>query len=275
MSAPSVVLSRATLDLGGRRLWSDLDLSVARGEFIAVLGPNGAGKSSMLKVLLGLRRLTAGTVEIAGSQPHRGSRLVGYVPQQKGFDDDLGVRGRDLVALGADGFRYGRPWSDRSTRRRVEAAIEAVGAAGFADAPIGRLSGGEQQRLRMAQALLGDPTVLLCDEPLLSLDLNHQRAIVELIDQRRRDAGTAVLFVTHEINPVLPIVDRILYLVGGRWAIGTAEEVMTSECLSDLYGTDVDVLRVRGRVVVVGAADSATSELGGSDHLHHDGHAER
>ncbi len=267
-----VVLTRATLDLGGRRLWSDLDLAVERGEFIAILGPNGAGKSSLLKVLLGLRKLTAGTVEVAGSQPHRGSRLIGYVPQQKGFDADLGVRGRDLVALGADGYRYGRPWSDRRARTRVDAAIAAVGATAFADRPIGRLSGGEQQRLRMAQALLGDPAVLLCDEPLLSLDLNNQRAVVELIDNRRRDAGTSVLFVTHEINPVLPIVDRILYLVGGRWAVGPPDEVMTSECLSNLYGTDVDVLRVRGRVVVVGAADSATSELGGSDHLHDHGH---
>ena len=145
--------------------------------------------------------------------------------------------------------------------------------SGYADAPIGRLSGGEQQRLRVAQALLGDPALLLCDEPLLSLDLSHQRGVVELIDARRRAARTAVVFVTHEINPILPFVDRILYLAGGRWAAGPVDEVMTSERLSDLYGVAVDVLRVRGRIVVVGAADSVGTDLAAGDHLHDHDHS--
>jgi zinc/manganese transport system ATP-binding protein len=212
-------------------------------------------------------------VEVAGRRPSRGSNLVGYVPQQKGFDADLGVRGRDLVAFGADGHRLGRPWSSRAVRDRVDAAISAVGASAYADRAVGLLSGGEQQRLRIAQALLGDPHVLLCDEPLLSLDLAHQREVVDLIDARRHEAHTAVVFVTHEINPVLPIVDRVLYLVGGRWAIGKPEEVMTTECLSDLYGTEVDVLRVRGRLVVVGSADSSSLGLGADDHLHPHSHS--
>ncbi|MBV9592671.1 MAG: metal ABC transporter ATP-binding protein [Actinobacteria bacterium] len=268
MSIDPIVLRDATLSVGGRSLWSRLCLDIAPGEFVAVLGPNGAGKTSLLRVLLGLQRLSEGSVLVAGQEPRRGSPAVGYVPQQKGFDGDLGIRGRDLVALGAGGHRYGRPWARAAERQRVEAAIEAVGAGSFADNPIGRLSGGEQQRLRIAQALLGDPSVLLCDEPLLSLDLNHQRGVVELIDRRRRSADTAVVFVTHEINPVLPLVDRVLYLVGGRWAVGTPAEVMTGERLSDLYGTVIDVLRVRDRVIVVGAADSATCEPGGADHLH-------
>jgi zinc/manganese transport system ATP-binding protein len=172
------------------------------------------------------------------------------------------VRGRDLVELGLFGHRYGLPRRSRPARARVDAAIESVGASAYADRPIGRLSGGEQQRLRIAQALLGDPSVLLCDEPLLSLDLAHQHAVVELLDARRLEANTAVVFVTHEINPVMPIVDRVLYLVNGRWAVGTPDEVMTSERLSELYGTEVDVLRVRGRIVVIGASDD--------EHHHHD-----
>ena len=266
--APAIELRQACLRIGNRTLWDGLDLQVPRGEFLAVLGPNGAGKTSLLKVLLGLRALSSGTVLVGGAAPHRGSELVGYVPQQRGFDADLGARGRDLVSLGADGHRFGRPWPSRRTRQRVDAAIEAVGASEYSNAPIGLLSGGEQQRLRIAQALISDPPLLLCDEPLLSLDLNHQRGVVELIDTRRRVADTAVLMVTHEINPVLPIVDRILYLVNGRWAIGTPDEVMTSERLSDLYGTEIDVIRVRDRIIVVGAADSTASDLHGHDHPH-------
>jgi zinc/manganese transport system ATP-binding protein len=265
---PAIELRQACLRIGSRTLWEGLDLQVPRGEFLAVLGPNGAGKTSLLKVLLGLRALSSGTVLVGGESPRRGSELVGYVPQQRGFDADLGARGRDLVSLGADGHRFGRPWPSRRTRQRVDAAIEAVGASAYCDAPIGQLSGGEQQRLRIAQALISDPPLLLCDEPLLSLDLNHQRGVIDLIDSRRREANTAVLMVTHEINPVLPMVDRILYLVNGRWAIGTPDEVMTSERLSDLYDTEIDVIRVRGRIIVIGAADSTASDLHSHDHLH-------
>lgn len=269
MTSP-VVLDHAALRRGDRTLWRDLSLEVARGEFIAVLGPNGAGKSSLLKVLLGLLPLTGGTASVAGRPPHRGSSAVGYVPQQKGFDLDLGVRGRDLVSLGVDGHRFG-PWRTPRRRALVEAAITAVGASPYADRPIGRLSGGEQQRLRIAQALVGDPAVLLCDEPLLSLDLNHQRGVVELLDRRRREAGTAVLMVTHEINPVLPFVDRVVYIVEGRCAVGTPGEVLTSERLSELYGTRIDVLRVRNRIIVLGAEMEPHHD---HDHFHDDDQGE-
>ncbi len=271
-AAPAISLRGASLELGGRRLWEDLNLDITAGEFLAVLGPNGAGKTSFLKVLLGLLPLSAGTAVIGGALPHRGSNLVGYVPQQKGFDADLGARGRDLVALGVMGHRYGRLFPGREARRRVEAAIAAVGAQAYAGAPVGRLSGGEQQRLRIAQALISDPPVLLCDEPLLSLDLHHQREVVDLLDTRRRVTDTAIVMVTHEINPVLPIVDRILYLVAGRWAVGTPDEVMTSERLSELYRTRIDVVRVQGRILVVGAADSISSELPTADSLHDHSH---
>jgi zinc/manganese transport system ATP-binding protein len=234
-----------------------------------VLGPNGSGKTTLLKVLLGLQELSAGTVEVAGRTPRRGSPLVGYVPQQKGFDRDVPLRGRDLVGLGLDGHRWGLPLPSHARRERIDGALRDVGALAYADRPVGLLSGGEQQRLRMAQALLGDPQVLLCDEPLLSLDLAHQREVTELVDRRRREHDTAVLFVTHEVNPVLPLVDRVLYLVDGRWAAGPPDEVMTTETLSDLYRTNIDVLRVRGRIVVVGAPDSPHGEHG-HDHHHVD-----
>lgn len=259
-TAPALSLHAAGLRFGDRTLWSGLDLAVAPGEFVAVLGPNGSGKTTLMRVLLGLLPLSEGEVRIAGAAPRRGSPEIGYVPQQQQLDPDLPLRGRDLVGLGLDGHRFGPGWARAGARRerreRVDRALAAVGGTRYADAPVGRLSGGEQQRLRVAQALVGDPALLLCDEPLLSLDLSHQRTVTRLIDERRRSAGTAVLFVTHEINPVLPLVDRVLYLVDGRFRIGPTEQVMTSEVLSELYRTEVDVLRVRDRLVVVGAEDA-------------------
>jgi zinc/manganese transport system ATP-binding protein len=253
----AVELHDARLSFGDRTLWSNLNLAVQQGEFIAVLGPNGSGKTSLLKVLLGQLAPTSGSVRIAGTPAKAGNAHVGYVPQQKSLDDGLPLRGRDLVGLGVDGHRWGTGLLGRAKRRAiVDSAIAQVGAQAYADAPIGSMSGGEQQRLRIAQALVGDPKVLLCDEPLLSLDLANQHRVSELIDRRRREHDTAVLFVTHEINPILPLVDRVLYLVDGQFKIGTPEEVMTSEVLSELYRTDVEVLHVRGRLVVVGTGDA-------------------
>lgn len=263
---PAVELRGARMTLGDRTLWDGLDLRVPPGEFIAVLGPNGSGKTTLLKMLLGQRRLSSGMALVNGHPAAAATRrehaAVGYIPQQQAMDPDLPLRARDLVGLGLDGHRLGPRWpfgrGARHRRERVDAALAAVGADRYADAPVGRLSGGEQQRLRVAQALVGDPSVLLCDEPLLSLDLANQRVVSELIDRRRTEAATAVLFVTHEINPVLPLVDRVLYLVNGRFRIGTTEQVMTSSVLSELYRTEVDVVRVRDRLVVVGADDSGT-----------------
>jgi zinc/manganese transport system ATP-binding protein len=250
-----VSLRNAGLRFGDRTLWQHLDLTVGAGEFLAVLGPNGAGKTSLLRIVLGLRPLSAGSVRIDGQPPRRGNPRIGYVPQQRNFDRDLMLRGRDFVRLGLDGHRYGIRWSDREQRAALDRAIATVGAEAFVNAPIGTMSGGEQQRLRVAQALLGNPSLLLCDEPLLSLDLRQQQTVIELIDQRRREHRTGVVLITHEINPVLPYVDRVLYLVGGRSAVGPPAEVMTSQRLSELYQAPIDVLHVRGRLVVVGAPD--------------------
>ncbi|CAM3264677.1 zinc/manganese transport system ATP-binding protein [Williamsia muralis] len=258
ISGAAVTISGARLKFGQRVLWDEFDLTVAPGEFIAILGPNGSGKTSLLKTLLGQYQLNAGTVAVQGRSLRAGDSTIGYIPQQQTHDEGVPLRGRDLVGLGVDGQRWGIGWRNRKRRNAlVDDAIAQVDAREFADAPLGLLSGGEQQRLRVAQALSGDPSVLLCDEPLLSLDPANQSRVAALIDRRRRDHGTAVLFVTHEINPILPYVDRVVYLVDGRFRIGTPAQVMTSETLSELYQTRVDVLEVQGRLIVVGADESA------------------
>jgi zinc/manganese transport system ATP-binding protein len=244
-----------------RVLWEGLDFQLEGGEFLAVLGPNGTGKTSLLRILLGLLEPSAGRVRVNGRPPREGREGVGYVPQQRAFDRDLALRARDLVRLGLDGHRWGIGRLSSDERLRIERALAEVGASDYTDAPIGRLSGGEQQRLRIAQALVSDPALILADEPLLSLDLAYQQVITGLLDERRRRDGTPIVFVTHDINPVLGMVDRVLYLAPGSWAIGAPDDVLTSETLSQLYGTDVDVLRVRGRIVVVGTPDD--------QHVHH------
>lgn len=254
----AVELVGASLSYGERLLWSGLDLRVEPGQFLAVLGPNGSGKTSLLKTLLGLTPMTSGTGRIAGEPLRKGNPHVGYIPQHKGFDTDVPLRARDLVGLGIDGHKWGVGRPSRARRRQVDALLEQVQATAYADVPLGRLSGGEQQRLRVAQALSTDPAVLLCDEPLLSLDLNHQQMVVDLIDRRRREQGTAVLFVTHEINPVLPLVDQVLYVIDGKFRLGTPDEVMRSDVLSELYGADIEVLRRDDRLVVLGAATLAS-----------------
>ncbi|MFI5225288.1 MAG: metal ABC transporter ATP-binding protein [Candidatus Limnocylindrales bacterium] len=267
MADPVVRFDDATLEYHERRVWSDLSLTFEAPNFVAVLGPNGSGKTSLLRVILGLVPLTSGTVEVLGEPPRRGNPGIGYVPQHQSFDRDLPLRGRDLVRLGVDGHRWGFGRSSGPIGRMVAEAIEAVEATGYADAPIGRLSGGEQQRLRIAQALVGDPRLLLCDEPLASLDLRHQQEITELIGAWQRRSEGTVLFVTHDVNPVLHLVDRVLFVVNGRWAAGTPDEVLTSERLTDLYGSHVDVLRVHGRVLVVGETTDSGFDLEQPHHL--------
>jgi zinc/manganese transport system ATP-binding protein len=248
-------LHGAGLSFGARELWRGLDLEVEPGEFLAVLGPNGTGKTSLLKAILGEQRLTSGSIDFLGQPVRHGDRRIGYIPQQKRIESGTPLRARDLVALGLNGQRWGLPISSRAERARVDELLAAVGATSFANSPVATLSGGEQQRVRVGQSIAADPALLLCDEPLLSLDLAHQRAVSELIDEQRRHSDTAVVFVTHDVNPILGLVDRVLYLARGAFRVGTPDEVLTSETLSDLYGTPVDVFRSRGRIVVVGSDD--------------------
>ena len=256
----------ASLSFGDRTLWSELTLSVRAGEFIAVLGPNGTGKTSLLKAVLGEQKVSSGTIELLGSPVRHGDRRIGYIPQQKLIESGTPLRARDLIALGLSGQRWGLPISSRAERARVDELLEAVGATAFANAPVATLSGGEQQRVRVGQSIAANPALLLCDEPLLSLDLAHQREVSELINAQRERSGAAIVFVTHDVNPILEMVDKVLYLAAGRFRIGTPDEVLTSHTLSELYGTPVDVFRSQGRIVVVGGPDS-------HEHHEHDHHA--
>jgi zinc/manganese transport system ATP-binding protein len=251
------------LGFGDQHLWRGLDLEVQPGEFLAVLGSNGSGKTSLLRAILGQQRLDSGSIRLAGQPVRRGDRRIGYIPQQRLVPAGTPLRGRDLVTLGVNGHRFGIPVTSTAERSTVDAAIASVGASGYANRPMGSLSGGEQQRLRVAQALATDPALLLCDEPLSSLDLQHQRGVSELIDARRREHGTAVVFVTHDVNPVLGMVDRVLYLAEGRFMIGSPDEVLRSDVLSALYRTPVEVIRGGNRIFVAGIPDG--------DAHHHEG----
>jgi len=255
----AISLRGAGVRYGTGWVWRDADLSVEAGEFLVVLGPNGAGKTTLLRVLLGLVPLAAGSAEVFDDEPRSGRRFIGYVPQRRTFDRDLYVRARDLVALGIDGTRWGIALPTRArqaNRELVEAALEAVGAGPVADRPVGLLSGGEQQRLLLAQALVTGPRILLLDEPLASLDLRSQAVASSLVASIARARGITVVLVAHDINPLVSVVDRVAYVAAGRITAGRPDEVITSERLSELYDYQVEVLHDSlGRIVVVGLED--------------------
>jgi zinc/manganese transport system ATP-binding protein len=269
-AARAVRLEQAEVRLGGRAIWSDVSLEVEQGKFVAILGPNGAGKSTLLKVVLGLLPLAAGRVEVLGRPPGDANAQIGYLPQFRHFDPSSRIRGVDVVRLGLDGARWGLPLPlgrDDPRRARVLDAIERVGGAGLASRPIGRLSGGEQQRLLIAQALVRDPKLLMLDEPLDSLDLPSQGAVAALLQQICREQGVTVLLVAHDANPLLGYLDSVIYVAGGEAVAGPPDQVITSETLTRLYGAPIEVLRTpAGRLVVVGTPEAP--HVHGSRHEH-------
>jgi zinc/manganese transport system ATP-binding protein len=263
---PAIEVRDATVRLGGRTIWQDVQLSIRAGEFVALLGPNGAGKSTLLKTILGLQGLIAGRATVFGRPPGRENREIGYLPQRRSFDSSTRLRGLDLVRLGLDGSRWGVPlpvphrWASprqRAGGQRVREVIELVGAERYARRGIGELSGGEQQRLLIAQALVRRPRLLILDEPLDSLDLANQSAIAALIQRICLREHVAVLLVAHDVNPLLGSLDRVIYLAAGHAVEGPVDEVIRSETLSRLYGIPIEVLHTNdGRLVVVGQPEA-------------------
>jgi zinc/manganese transport system ATP-binding protein len=265
---PTVAAEGVSAAVGGRPLFRGLDTSFDPGQFVAVLGPNGAGKSTFLRMLLGLHPLSAGSLRVLGDRPGRRNHDIGYLPQRHHFDSSVRIRGIDLVRLGIDGHRWGTPLPgvrrllDRARveheRRRLDEVVARVGAEPFADRPIGEVSGGEQQRLLIAQALVRQPRLLLLDEPLDSLDLPNQQGVAGLL-QRISNDGVTVVIVAHDVNPILGYLDQVVYIVGGRALAGPPETVITTEQLSHLYGAAIEVVRTpAGRLVVVGQPDAAS-----------------
>lgn len=271
---PTLEVAGAGISLGGRVIWHDVSVEVAAGEFVAVLGPNGVGKSTLIKAILGLLPLAGGGIRVLGRAPGEARSEIGYLPQRRSFDPGLRVRGADVVRLGLEGARWGVPvpgsrWFSerrRAQHRRIDEVIDLVGATAYASRPIGQLSGGEQQRLLIAQALVQRPQLLLLDEPLDSLDLPNQAAVAALISEISRAEDVAVVIVAHDVNPIVGYLDRIIYLGPGGAVSGPVAEVITSEQLTRLYGTPIEVLATSdGRLVVVGQPDAPA--------MHSDRHA--
>ena len=257
----AVSIRDARVDLGGRTIWRDVELEVGVGELVAILGPNGVGKSTLLKTILGLVPLAEGEISVLGRPAGVANHQIGYLPQRRSFDPSLRIRGVDIVGLGLDGDRFGISLPSRARRRRrqerVEELLDLVGAQSYARRAIGECSGGEQQRLLIAQALARRPPLLLLDEPLDSLDLANQASVAALVAEICREQRVAVLIVAHDVNPILTHLDRVVYLGAGGAVSGSPHDVITTETLSRLYETPVEVLRASdGRLVVVGQPEA-------------------
>jgi zinc/manganese transport system ATP-binding protein len=275
-------LQHVTLALGGRTILADVSLAIEAGEFVGVLGPNGSGKTTLMRALLGLIRPQNGTIQVLGQAVSRGNPAVGYMPQSRRMVEGLRLSGWDYVASAASGHRWGLPVLDATARREVGWALEMVGAGDIARRALAETSGGERQRLLLAQALLGRPALLLLDEPLISLDPHHQRVVVDLVRRLQQELKIAVLFSAHELNPLLGALDRVLYLGSGQAALGSVDEVITGPVLSRLYGSEIEVIRLGARIFVMAGehdveqAEHRHAEHGPGEHGHgehdHGGH---
>jgi zinc/manganese transport system ATP-binding protein len=248
-----ISLDGVTVELGGRTIFDAVSFDIQKGEFVAILGPNGAGKTTLFKLLLGLLKPTKGMIAVLGNVPRRGDGNIGYAPQHRVLETDLALRARDVVGFGLDGNKWGIGFGSRARDRAIDAVLKEVDAYQFANAPVGHLSGGEQQRLLIAQALITNPKILLLDEPLSNLDISHAQEIIGLLTEIAKHREVTIMLVSHDINPLLPAVNRVLYMARGQSAMGTPDEIITSATLSKLYDSNVEVIRSGGHVFVVGA----------------------
>ncbi|MGD0420914.1 MAG: ATP-binding cassette domain-containing protein [Xanthobacteraceae bacterium] len=263
-----IEFDRATIEIGGRSVLVDTSLTIKQGEFVGVLGPNGAGKTTLMRAILGLLPPSAGTIRVFGDAPQRGNRDIGYLPQVRTVLPDLRVRGLDFIASSVHGERWGVPSLARADHIMIAKTLAAAGAGDLGARPLAEMSGGERQRLLLAQALLGEPRLLLLDEPLISLDYRYQESVIELVRHFARERNITVLFSAHELNQLIGALDRVLYLGNGHAALGTVEEVVTAPVLSQLYGADIDVVRADGHIFVL----SRGRNVEHADHMHDDGH---
>ena len=268
-----IELERATIQMGGRAILAGVSFSIGQGEFIGVLGPNGAGKTTLMRAILGLLRPSSGSIRIFGRPPRRGNADIGYVLQVRTVLPDLHVRGLDFVASSVRGERWGLSSLARDERRMIGKTLAAVGVEDLAARPLAEMSGGERQRLLLAQALFGAPKLLLLDEPLISLDYRYQEAVIDLVRSFARERNVTVLFSAHELNQLIGVLDRVLYLGNGHAALGTVAEVATAPVLSRLYGADIEVVQAAGRIFVLSRGRNVEradhSHDGGHDHEHH------
>jgi zinc/manganese transport system ATP-binding protein len=263
-----IELDHATFNVGDRQVLADISLAIKPGEFIGVLGPNGAGKTTLMRAILGLLPPAAGDIRVFGRAPRRGSPAIGYLPQVRTMLPDLRVRGIDFIASSLHGERWGLPSLRDADRIEIGTMLAEVGARELAERALSDMSGGERQRLMLAQALLGEPRLILLDEPLISLDYHYQEAVIDLVRRFARDRNITVLFSAHELNQLIGALDRVLYLGNGHAALGTVDEVVTAPVLSRLYGTAIDVVRADGHVFVL----SRGRNVERADHLHDHGH---
>jgi len=265
---PILTVEGVNVWLSGRQILHDVNFRIEAGEFTGLIGSNGAGKTTLLRVILGLESPTSGHVLVGGRPRSPRNPLIGYVPQKILLDPDMPLRARDLVALGLDGHRFGLPRRSAAQKVLIDEMIDAVDATSFADARVGVLSGGEQQRVLIAHALISRPRLLLLDEPLANLDIRSEQEVVELVARIASEQQIAVLISAHDMNPLLPVMDRVIYVAAGRVASGTTEEVVTTEALSELYGHHVDVVQINERILVVAGRETA------AHHDHSDSRAE-
>jgi len=263
-----------TLTLGGRVVLDRVSLEIAPREFVGVLGPNGSGKTTLMRAILGLVPPDpGGSVRVLGRPATRGNAGIGYMPQMRNAVSGLRLSGRDFVAGVVDGHRLGLPIAGRKGRAEIDRALDLVGARDLARRPLAELSGGERQRLLLAQALIGEPRLLLLDEPLISLDPRHQTEVVTLVRSLQRKLGIAVLFSAHELNPLLGAIDRVLYLGNGQAALGAVDEVITGPVLSRLYGSEIEVVRLQGRIFVMSGRHDLEHGAHQHEHEHEHSHA--
>ena len=261
-----------TLRLGGRDVLSGVALEIATGAFVGVLGPNGSGKTTLMRAVLGLMPVSRGNIRVLGLAAVRGNPAIGYMPQNRSAGGNLRLSGWDFVATVFSGHRLGLPFAGRTARVEVDRVLALVGADKLARRPLAEISGGERQRLLLAQALIGRPQLLLLDEPLANLDPRFQADVVALTNSLRAELGITILFSAHELNPLLGAVDRVLYLGRGQAELGTVDEVITGPVLSRLYGADIDVIRAKGRIFVLSGNHDVERDAHRHDHRSADAH---